>query len=177
MNEYRDGILLFELMERKVWNRAVQDTAGLEEYFSNNRDKFVWPERIEGKIYKVANEDIAKKLRKMLKKGADKEAIYEALNKESELNVSIEEGIWSKEDKPLLSEIKWKQGLSDNVENDDQIMVVQIDKVLEPARMELDEARGRVMAEYQQYLEGQWIEELQKKYEVKINKDVLYSIL
>ncbi|MFZ6050934.1 peptidylprolyl isomerase [Halocola ammonii] len=177
MNEYRDGILLFELMELKVWNRAVKDTAGLEAYFADNRENYQWPKRIDGKIYKVANEKLAGQLRKMIKQGADEEAIYNALNKESELNVSIDKGVWSADDKPVLGEIDWEKGLSENVNHDGQIMVVQVDEVLEPAPMELNEARGRVMADYQQYLEKQWLEELRDKYEVTINKDVLYSIL
>lgn len=177
MNEYRDGILLFELMDQKVWSRAVNDTTGLKEYFEQNRENYTWPERVSGTVYKVANKKLAEKLRKMLKKGASEDEIYTALNEESELNVEVENGTWSADDKPLLKEVEWKEGISQNVSKDGQVFIVKIDEVLQPAKMTLDEARGRVMADYQNYLEDKWLEELHEKYEVNVNRDVLYSIL
>lgn len=176
MNEYRDGILLFELTEQKVWSRAVKDTTGLKEYFGKNTDKFMWPERLEAVIYTCANAEIAKRARVMISAGTDRSEIAAKINEGTQLNIEIQEGIFTREDKDVLSKIEWKKGLSQNVELNGQIFIVFVKDVLAPAPKKFSEARGMATSEYQNYLEQEWIRELRSTYSYSINKEALYTI-
>lgn len=176
MNEYREGILLFELTDQKVWSRAVKDSTGLQAFYDKNKSKFMWPERAEAVIYTCADAEVAKQLRTMLSQGTDKTVIATTLNKVSPLNLQIEEGLYSREDKEVMAKINWKNGLSEEVSINGQLIIVDIRKITEPSPKKLEEARGLVTSEYQNHLEQEWIGELRSKYKYTVNKDVLYTI-
>ena len=176
MNEYRDGILLFELTDEKVWSKAVKDTTGLEEFYAENKDKFLWEERVDATIFTCKSSSISAAVIKSLKRGKAKSEILSKQNAKSELNLQVKEGIYLKEDEDILSKIEWKDGVSESVEMTDQHFVVQINRVIPKEPKKLDEARGLVTAEYQNYLEDQWIDHLRNKYKYKVNKDVLYNL-
>jgi len=176
MNEYRDGILLFELTEQKVWSRAVKDSAGLQEFFQKNQEKFMWPERMEAVIYTCADATIASKARAMVSAGTDRSEIAAQLNQGSQLNIEIQEGVFTREDKDVLAQIQWTKGLSKNVELNGQVFIVFVKDILAPSPKKFTEAKGVATSEYQNYLEQQWIRELRSKYSYSSYKDVLYSI-
>ncbi|MBX7051571.1 MAG: peptidylprolyl isomerase [Flavobacteriales bacterium] len=177
MKEYREGILLFELTDQKVWSKAVKDSAGLAEFYKNNASKYMWPERAETVIYTCANQDIAKELRKMLAQGMDKAAIAGELNKNSQLNLQIEEGIYAREDRKILGQVDWKTGISKDVTDaDGQVLIADI-KVIRPVmNKKLEEAKGLITSDYQTWLEQEWIKQLRNKHKYSVNKDVLYTI-
>lgn len=177
MNEYRDGILLFELTDQKVWSKAVKDSVGLEEYYQNNKENFMWEERLEATIYSCKDEATANKVREMLASGSDQKAVEEAINAETQLNVRVDSDTYMREDREYFAEMKWAEGISKNIPHNGQIDVVVTTKVLAPAPKKLDEARGLVTAEYQNHLEKLWIEELRAKYSYNVNQDVLYSLI
>lgn len=176
MNEYREGILLFELTDQKVWGKAVKDSVGLENFYNQNKDRFMWARRMDCTIYTCANNEIAGKVRSMIGEGKDKVAIAAAINESSQLNLQVEAGIFAAEDKEVLSKIDWKKGLSSNVNSNNQVFVVDVKDILEPSPKKLTEARGMIASEYQNHLEQEWIKELRAKRSIRINKDVLYSI-
>ncbi|MCB0760749.1 MAG: peptidylprolyl isomerase [Flavobacteriales bacterium] len=177
MNEYRDGILLFELTDQKVWSRAVKDTTGLEAFYENNKTMFMWDARVDAVIYSCKDEKTATTVAGMIAKGKTNEQILEKINKDSQLNLDIEEGVYSKEDHPALARISWQKGISKPIAVDQQFVIVNIREVMDPAPKKLDEARGLVTAEYQNYLESEWIKELRNKYAYTVNKEVLYSLV
>lgn len=177
MNEYRDGILLFELTDTKVWSKAVKDSTGLDAFYASNKTMFMWDERLDGTIYTCKDKKVAANLAKMLKKGTEASAIMEKINKDSQLNLDSEQGIFIKSDHPVLARITWQKGLSKPIEIDQQVVIVDVREVMAPAPKKLDEARGLITAEYQNYLEDEWITELRNKYSFKVNKDVLYSLV
>lgn len=176
MNEYRDGILLFELTDQKVWSKAVKDTTGLEEFYAGNKDKFLWEERVDATIYTCKSTSISAAVIKSLKKGKSKAEILTRQNAKSELNLQVKEGIYLKEDEDILAKIDWKEGISESVELDDQHYVVLVNRVIPKEPKKLDEARGLVTAEYQNHLEDEWISFLRNKYKYTVNKDVLYRL-
>jgi peptidyl-prolyl cis-trans isomerase SurA len=176
MKEYREGILLFELTDQKVWSKAVKDTAGLASFYESNKSRFMWPERAEVVFYTCANTDVAARARKMIAEGKDKSAIAAELNKDSQLNLQVEEGVYSKEDRELLARVDWKTGLSKDIQDNGQIKFVDIKSLLAPAPKKLDEAKGMITSEYQNYLEQEWIKQLRSKYKYSVDKNVLYSI-
>lgn len=176
MNEYRDGILLFELTDQKVWSKAVKDSVGLEAFYASHKEQFMWPERAKVRIFQCANAKVAKKVRKMAKKKKASDVIKAAFNKESNLTVSVEEGVFTREDKEILSKMVWTKGVAEPVTMDNQTFVIDFIDVMPPQPKALDEARGLITAEYQNYLEKQWIAELRAKYKYTVNKNILHSI-
>ncbi len=175
LQEYHDGILLFELTDQKVWGKAVRDTVGLMEFFNAHRDRFMWPQRHEATIYTCANAQVARELRKQLAKGVRGAELAKRLNKDDVLALQIDAGTYSAEERPVLKDLD-KTGLSADIPVDGQVVVVDVVRILPPAPKELDEARGAVTAAYQDSLEKAWIEELRAKYPWEVNRDVLYSI-
>ncbi|MCB9170752.1 MAG: peptidylprolyl isomerase [Flavobacteriales bacterium] len=175
MKEYRDGILLFELTDEKVWSKAVKDTTGAEAYYEAHKNDFMWDTRYEADIYSCANADVAKKVRALYKKGKRGNDIATETNKQDPLAVNVESGTWTSEEKPFLKGVT-KPGLGDNIEKDGKVLIVDMHQVLPPSPKSFEEARGAVTAAYQDQLEKDWIAELRAKYPVRVNKDVLYSI-
>jgi len=176
--EYRDGILLFDLTDQKVWSKAVKDTAGLKAFYEMNKNNYLWDERAEVSTYKCLNDKTAKDVRKMLKEGKSEKEIVEALNKSSQLNVSVENITFLKGENKNVDN-NWKEGVAENDIKDDKenkILVIVVNKLLPKAPKTLAECRGAVTADYQVYLEKEWLSYLKNKYTVKVNQDVLNTI-
>lgn len=181
MQEYRDGILLFEITDENVWSKALKDTAGLEAFHNQNKAKYMWGERVEAVVYKSKDAATAKATRKMVakraKKGTTTEEIKAQINKSSQLNLQVEEGTFSKGDNESIDAVNWTVGITaDKVNADGSVTFVEVRKVLEPAPKSLQEARGLITADYQTFLEQEWIKELQKKYKVEVKQGVFDSI-
>lgn len=172
MQEYRDGILLFDLQDEKVWSKAVTDSTGLRNFYEANKNNYLWPERSDATVYSCADEKTAKAVRKMLKKGKSEKEILETLNKNSQLNVQAETKLYQKGDNALVDQ-NWKEGTSANTVKDGRVMFVVTRKVMPPTPKSLQEARGLITNDYQTQLEKEWVESLRKKYPVVINRDVL----
>lgn len=176
MQEYRDGILLFDLTDQKVWSKAVQDSAGLVEYYNEHTADFMWDERAGFDIYTVEDQEAAAKVIEMLKKGKNQDEIREALNEKSALKVRVSSGLKEKVQEPILEKVAWEPGISEPIDFEGQLKVVHIKEIREPEPKAFEEARGLITAAYQTHLEKEWIEELRSKHEVSVNKEVLYSI-
>jgi peptidyl-prolyl cis-trans isomerase SurA len=184
MKEYRDGILLFDLTDKKVWSKAVKDTAGLREYYDKNKMNYMHPERYDVVIYTCKDAELAKKVRGELKKGKlSDDKILELFNKDSQLNLKIEKGIFSAEEKDILVKsgaTTQKSGpdklTGDYTDASNQIVFVKMKEVLKPSPKSLIEAKGPITSDYQTWLETEWIKALKEKYPVVVYKDVLYGI-
>jgi len=175
MKEYRDGILLFELTDQKVWGRAVKDTSGLEGFHATHGDQFKWDTRYEADLYTCADAAVAKQTRALLKKGKRGKSVTDVVNKTSALALNIDSGTFTEEQKPFLKGIA-AVGLSDDRSVEGRVVIADIKRIIPPAPKSLDEARGLITAAYQDSLEKEWIKELRAKYAVTVDKDVLYSI-
>ncbi len=175
--EYRDGILLFDLTDQKVWSKAVKDTAGLRQFYEKNKNNYLWDERAEVTIYKCLNDKVAKDLRKLLKEGKSEKEITETLNKSSQLNVSVENITYLKGENKAV-DASWKPGILENVpdDKDKKVQVIVINRILPKSPKTLAECRGNVTADYQSYLDQEWLAYLKNKYKVKVNEDVLSTI-
>lgn len=181
LSEYRDGMLLFEITDKKVWSKAVEDTLGLKAYYDANKNNYMWGDRVNATIFKCANKEVAERLRKYLKKNAKKnptnDQILKEINKTSSLDLQIEEGVFSKKDNETVDKVNWAAGtLSPDIDAEKSVMIVRINKVIAPEPKSISEARGVITANYQEFLEKEWIAQLRKKYTVTVNKDVLDSI-
>lgn len=176
MGEYRDGILLFELTDKKVWSKAVKDTVGLKEFYEKNKNNYMWNDRIDATVYTCANEDIAKEVHKQMKKIDDDDTLMARINKNSQLNLQVKSAKFLKGDNETIDQIEWKEGMSKDMKKDKQVVFVNVRKVLPAQPKSLDEAKGLVTADYQTALEKEWITTLRAKYPVEIHQEVVDSI-
>lgn len=100
------------------------------------------------------------------------------MNENSALNVSVENGVFLKGENPVIDKAEWKENTKQIIKTDDgQIYVVKINKVIPPTYKTIEEARGLITSDYQNYLEEEWVKELKAKYPVKIHEEVLKSII
>jgi len=178
MKEYRDGILLFELTDKKVWSKAIEDTAGLRKFHEQHKTDYMWGERVDAVIYTVKDADMAAKVKKKAKKKSP-EYISEKFNTEEHPDmVVVETGKFEKGQNTIIDEVKWKEGLSKDIANPDgSVTFVKIEKVLDPEPKTLEEAKGYIVSDYQEYLEKEWIKNLREQFPVKVNEAVFQSMV
>ena len=176
MNEYRDGILLFELTDNKVWSKAVKDSVGIANYYEKNKSKYIWEQRVDATIYNCSSEDIAKKVREMIANKKSESDILSEINKDSQLNLKIENNKFTKGENKSIDQIQCKEGLSSNINVDKSIVFVDIHKILQSEPKTLAEAKGLVTVDYQNILEKEWIDLLRRKYPVVVNQEVFSTI-
>jgi peptidyl-prolyl cis-trans isomerase SurA len=176
MREYRDGILLFDLTDKKVWSRAVKDTTGLTAFYEGVKGKYMYPERVKATTYTIADAKTAEKVKKyMAKKGAA--ATLAKYNKNGATIVSTSEGTFEKGQNALADATGWKIGLGNlTTVADGSVKFVDVTELLAPAPKPLQEVKGFVVSEYQDFLEKKWIEELQQRYPVVVYNSVLESM-
>ena len=177
MQEYHDGILLYEVMTDKVWNKAVKDSVGLENFYNAHKQNYLWKERMDGFIYECLNKTVADEVYKMLQdpKNTSKE-IIEKVNKDSELNLRVRTNKFEIESTPSLNNKNLVKGVNKPYEFEGKYYVVKVDELLPSGTKELSEAKGIITSDYQTQLEKDWLDELSKKYPVKVHYDVLYHI-
>jgi len=176
MNEYRDGILLFDLTDQKVWSKAVKDTTGLKEFYEKNKANYMWDTRIDASSYTLKKGANIEKVKNFIKSGLADADILKEINSDSIKVLTIESGKFSKRDNKMLDGIAWEPGFSKDFTSDSTTVFFYIRKVLKPEPKALSEARGLVTADYQNYLEKEWIKVLREKYPVVVNRVVLAKI-
>jgi peptidyl-prolyl cis-trans isomerase SurA len=175
MKEYRDGILLFELTDQKVWSKAVKDSTGLQAFHDQHRMDHMYPVRYDVDVYSCASAEVSKQARGLHKKGKRGQAIADVVNKKDGGALQVEGGVFSEEEKPALKGGA-QPGLTADQTVAGRVTFMDVKRIVPPEPKPLNEVRGLVTAAYQDQLEKDWIKELRAKYPVTVNKDVLYSI-
>ena len=177
VNEYHDGILLYEVMSDKVWNKAVKDTSGLRTYFNKNREKYLWPNRLDATIYECLNNDIASKVYGMLTNDTiNSKHVIEVINKNTELNLKVKMNKFDVSQTPALKDRNLNVGLNNAYEFEGKFYVVKVAANLPVMQKEFQEAKGASTSDYQNYLEQEWLKELRAKHPIVVNKNVLYGL-
>lgn len=177
MEEYRDGILLFELTDQKVWSAAVKDTAGLELFFEQNKVNYQWADRLDAKIYTCANEVIANDVRKLIKnKKISEDSLLRRINKTNPLNLAIKSDKFEKGENAIIDGIVWKKSVTPNIVANNTVVFVKVNAKLNAQTKALNEVRGTVTADYQNKLEKEWIGILKQKYPVQVDDTVFNTL-
>ena len=171
MQEYKDGILLFELTDKEVWSKAVADSAGLADFYARNKSDYLWKERADATIYSCKDAKSAKKAMKCVKKGVSRADILEKFNSKDPLTVSVESKKFEKGSKSLLDNVEWATGVYSLEDENGRSKFVEIKEILPVSAKPLKENMGQATSDYQSYLEAQWIEELKKKYPIFIYEE------
>lgn len=178
MREYHDGILLFEISNQKVWEKAVEDQEGLEAYFKANKASYKWDKpRFKGALIHCADEATAKKAKKMAGKlKADSLAIVlkRTFNNDSTSLIKVEQGLYVMGEYALTDKLVFKSG--EWTPGKSYPVVFTKGKVLKKGPEEYSDVRGAVIGDYQNHLEKEWIKELKQKYPVSIFGEHLQSL-
>jgi peptidyl-prolyl cis-trans isomerase SurA len=182
MREYEEGILLFEVTRMEVWDKASIDTVGLKKFFETNKSKYMWEERAVVSQYTLAEK--ANKFISIVKRSAEfgtSDAVLKEFNKpEEEPVLFVMEKTYEKGRNETLDKMPWREGVTSPVElnlRDGSSNFIKIEKILPRGQKTLQEARGYVVADYQDFLEKQWIQLLNKKYKVHIDEKVFNSMV
>jgi peptidyl-prolyl cis-trans isomerase SurA len=177
ITEYHDGILLYEIMSDKVWNKAMKDTVGLKAYYENNKTDYTWGYRINGDVYECYSAESANIAYELLKRDTLSQIqVVKIINGESELNIRHINGKFDLNRTKYLTDKKLIKGLNNIFETDGKYYVVMVQDILEPTQKEFEEAKGAITSDYQNFLEKNWLRALRKKHTIKVNNEELYSI-
>lgn len=179
VKEYHDGILLFDVSLREVWDKANQDTEGLAAYFKANKKNYTWEApRYKGSIIYAKNE-VAAKAAKQIVKSAHPDSVLSYLNQrvnvDSVMYVRVERGIWEAGKNAAVDKYGFKSKAAEYTPSEEFPIVVPVGKVIKSPQEYTDE-RAKVTTDYQDYLEKAWIKTLREKYPVVINEEVWAEI-
>ncbi len=176
MDEYRDGLLLFDLMEKEIWNRAKNDTIGLQDFFQKNSKNYQWKKRYNVDILSSTDKKFVEKAQKFLAKGKSLDYIKEQLNKDGKVNVMSKSGLYE-EDYDVLSNFQnLSKGVTNIIAKDQYFFVVNVIDTKPAGVKELSECKGKVISDYQQFLENNWVDELKSEFTIKINTEVFSKV-
>lgn len=176
MEEYRDGLLLFELMEKEIWQRAKTDSIGLASFYETVKSNHQWKKRIDVILLSSTNKAMAEKALSLLKKGNSPQLIKEKLNTKEVINVMVSESVYEDGASALPKDLPFKEGISEIIKQGDYYYVAKINKIIPEGNKLLEECKGKVINEYQQYLEQNWVKELKKEFTIKVNQDIFEKV-
>ncbi|MCB0578476.1 MAG: peptidylprolyl isomerase [Phaeodactylibacter sp.] len=176
MREYEEGILLFEATKMEVWDKASQDSAGLAEFYKLIEGKYRWEERAVTSIYKLDDryKDRLDEVRAFAATHTPDEVMEKFKDNDPPMlrheSKTLEHSVY-----PEFKSMEWKAGAMSQSEPDPRshhIKFIKIEELLPAGMKTLDEARGYIVADYQDYLESKWVEQLREAYNVKVNRKV-----
>ncbi len=174
--EYRDGLLLFELMETEIWNAAKKDSLGLKEFYNNNKEKYFLNERVDAVVASVTKEKTAKKVAKYFEQGLPEDKIIKAINKKGKVNVIFTFGIMDINHQAIPSNFEFKKGVSGVYKHNHSYIVSKVKNVLPKEKLSFEDAKGRIITDFQELKEKQWMKNLHNTYKVSVNNDVLNKV-
>ncbi len=180
MQEYEEGILLFEATKENVWDKASKDTVGVNKFYAENKNDYQWEERANVTKYTVYSGDIAK-VRELVERAKTDNLtqLQMRYNQENKVMVVGTESKYEKNRIDDLPNMKWASGeVSDPKRQDSNtFMFYKIEDILPAANKSLEESRGYVVADYQDQLEKEWIKELRDEYPVKVNSKAFSKLI
>ena len=176
VREYHDGILLFDVSLREVWDKANKDTEGLATFFKANKKNYTWDApRYKGYIIYAKDEKVAKAAKQIIKSAnADSVMSYinQRVNVDSVQYVRVERGLWTEGKNAAVDKYAFKNKTAEYTPTEEFPIVVPVGKVIK-APEEYTDVRGQVTTDYQDHLEKLWVQTLRDKYPVVVNEEVL----
>ena len=178
VQEYKDGILLFDLMDKEVWTKAVKDTLGLQEFHDRNANKYMWENRAYATIVTVTRPESLPKVKALIDSGVELDSLRNAIRRDSIGYAFVRKGYYQRGDNQYVDQTEWKVGEVNEIAStvDQSTTIVFIRELRDPEPKTLKEARGLVTSDYQVELEQQWVQSLKQRYPVKINEKVLDKV-
>ncbi len=180
ITEYHDGIMIYEVMSDKVWNKAMRDTSGLKAFYELHKSDYQWGDRIDAEVFECNSMEIAQQTKNLMttQDTLTSSEIVKAINESSSLNVKFKKGKYdtSKTNYLAAQSSSLTKGINDIYKFEDKFYVIVVLDQLQAGPKAFDEAKGSITSDYQNYLEKEWLTEIEAKHKLVINKEVLYSI-
>lgn len=181
--EYKEGILLFTLTDKKVWSKSAEDTVGLKNFYNEHSSQYNFKDRYEATIYRCANRTIAESLKKDLENGLTMDSILKKNNRSNPLNVSNPMTGKYEQGNNQYANMIFTSGLTNQkyliIEDPKSVggfVVIVVHNFIPAGKKTLNEARGSVMSDYQASLEKEWIQQLLLKYPIVVNQTAYDAI-
>lgn len=175
--EYKDGLLLFDLLQKNIWERSEKDSVGLMQYFNKHRDQYVWKKRGELSIASCTKLEKATLVQQYLEENKTIDEIKDLVNEGATIHVLFSSGTLEEGSSKLPDDYNIKLGVSKIFHPEkNQYTIIDVSKIMEPVNKTIEETRGEVINDYQKELEDQWTSDLRNKYKVKMNKKNLKKL-
>lgn len=179
VREYHDGILLFDVSLREVWDKANKDTEGLAAYFKANKKNYTWDEP-HFKGYIIQAKDMASaKAAKQIVKNANPDSVMSYLNQRVNIDsvtyVKVQRGLWTAGKSAMVDKYAFGNKEAEFTPSEEFPVVIPVGKIIKAPQEYLD-VRGQVTTDYQDHLEKLWVATLREKYPVVVNEEVLESL-
>ncbi|MFY7811006.1 MAG: peptidylprolyl isomerase, partial [Flavobacterium sp.] len=175
MQEYKEGLLIFDLMEKEIWERAKNDTIGLKKFHQDNLKNYQWKKRYDLIICSSTDKKIVESTQKMLEKGISTEEIKKQLNKGDQINIMFNENKF--EEGNLAISKNWKEQKPKEIfQEGTYFYYYHLKKIIPSGPKEFENCKGKVINDYQNFLESTWIDNLKKEFKVTVNQEVFTAI-
>lgn len=179
IREYYEGLLLYEVSNQHVWDKAAKDEAGLENYFKKNKKKYAWKvPRFKGIAYHVKDQADIKGVKDCVRKlrfDQWAEALRKTFNGDSIIRIRVEKGIFKQGDNALVDSAVFHKDTTVTKLKDYPLDAVY-GKVLKKGPEDYTDVRGQVVADYQDQLEREWVAELRRRFPFSVNFDVVKTV-
>ena len=177
VQEYHDGILLFSLMEEQVWNKAVEDTTGLNEYYESHKNNYMWKDRVRAIVVTSNDKDNVEEIIALLRGDVTIDSVR-AYFKENDVQATSRFSFYQKGDNVNIDAMEWNEGAMNVFEStvDNTTQIIKIIEVRPAEPKSFKEAKGLVTSAYQVELEALWLQQLREKYPVKVNQKLLEKV-
>nr|MBS0038029.1 peptidylprolyl isomerase [Saprospiraceae bacterium] len=178
MREYEEGILLFEINRIKVWDKATSDTVGLRKFYNRNLDRYMTEP--QAKLGHFHVENASERQLRRIHKMAENQLPEDVLNKfDGRRNIKIQYAIEKTAKSKLPEYLKYEENyISEPIQTENQAYTFsKVIQLLDPVPRELERVKGFVIADYQEELERQWLNELKSRYKVSVHSETFYQML
>ena len=173
MNEYYDGLLIFDISQKEIWNKASTDSIGLHKFFENNKDKYFTPEKFNGSIFFCKNRNTLKSITGFIK---DSVTIQDVDSLKSILSKTFvyESGEYVKGDDPLYDAVLWSVKPNSKINYPEKFTkTCYFGNFTKRTPLKFNDVKGLIIADYQTFIEQEWIDKLKEKYKPEVNYGVL----
>jgi peptidyl-prolyl cis-trans isomerase SurA len=172
LEEYHDGLLIFDISQKEIWNRASEDSIGIANYYAAHKNNYFYPEKIDGRAIFMKDKKTLKAVKKLLASDPEisNDSLKHIFGKQQIkcINGAFEKGEYKAIDKQI-----WKNKQSNGKTDQEYPFVYATGDLIAQKEKSLDETKGQLIADYQYNIEKQWISQLKAKYNPTINYKAL----
>ena len=175
LKEYEEGLLLFDIMQEKIWNGAKNDSIGLKHFYNSNLSNYKSKASMSATVINSSSKSLLKDVLKDLKRGISNDTI---LKKFKQKDLIISSGNFDLDDKILPQDPKFQKEFTKSkiYKSETGYVCVYVNEFIPSKTLSFDKAKGSVISDFQLFLESDWMNELRKKHKLIIDKNVLKEL-